>query len=173
MRGERVTDKQLAAITHDGEGDPNPVLITDKALEQVVGGTLVFLRDYVVEVAMVEAAKHAATSVLECGRFETDEGKGLQIEEMFNKKVTRLAYDLGHRWSWKALKIYKAGDRLDEEEGGSESSGSEHEPDECSEEESEEDEGEEDEGEEDEEEGENDAQEIREELNELKRQKLE
>lgn len=179
---EHVTDKQLASIERDGEGDPNPVLITDKALEQVVGGTLVFLRDYVVEVATVEAARHAAISVLECGRFETDEGKGLQIDKLLTKKVVRLAYDLSQRWSWKALKIYRAGDDLDEEEEEGESSGSEHAPDECSGEESEEDAEEENEeyddtvpaaltDDEDEDEGEGDAEEVREELQELKRQK--
>ena len=77
----RVTDKELASIEHDGEGDPNPVLITDKALEQVVGGVLVFLRGYVVEVATVELAKSMACAVLDVGRFETDEGKGLQLEK--------------------------------------------------------------------------------------------
>ena len=122
-----IDETLLKSVTNDGEGDPNPILVTQWKDENLSANEKVrdLLRDYASELATLECASRDAAAQLKTGRWTSEEGLGLPVDKYFERKSARFAYDLGQRWSWKALKVYQEG--VEESEG--EGSDSEDEPD--------------------------------------------
>ena len=112
-----MTVALLAKITNDGLGDPNPVFVPGSNAE-VLAEVVDSLRQYTYEVAMCLRALAEAQTVLDGAEFESDEANALNIVTWLEKKIARLAYELGQKWSWKALKVFQEGEDSDDEEEG-------------------------------------------------------
>ena len=112
-----MTVDLLAKITNECLGDPNPVFVPGSNAE-VLAEVMDSLRQYTYEVAMCLHALAEAQTILDGADFESDEANALNIVTWLEKKIARLAYELGQKWSWKALKVFQEGEDSDDEEEG-------------------------------------------------------